>query len=315
MDAVQPNGGNRSRCRACRRCDRAGGASATIQAQSNTVLAVPSYCYHRAGRDSAEKAKAEETLAQSEAVPTFPIEAFRSPDPSLDGKDIKVAEVLDRAAERLDREFTGSQATRGAPLQALGETYTGLGLTDPAVKLLERALAVRKEALGAEHPDTLRTQIKAVGLYASFAGRTSEAVKLGEATRNLAEAKLGVDHPDTLECRNNLVEAYLTVGQLAEAVELGEATLKLAKAKLGLDHRDMLGIHGNLATAYFYVGRTAEATLLDEALLTDCESRLGFYHPETLIARKISPAATSLPIRIDEAIVLETITLKIRESS
>ena len=31
--------------------------------------------------------------------------------------------MLDRASERLDKEFTGSQATRGALLDALGRTY------------------------------------------------------------------------------------------------------------------------------------------------------------------------------------------------
>ena len=69
-----------------------------------------------------------------------------------------MAAVLDRAAQRLDEEFTGSQATRGALLHALGETYTGLGLTDKAVRLLERAYAVRKDGLGAEHPDTLHSR-------------------------------------------------------------------------------------------------------------------------------------------------------------
>ena len=37
--------------------------------------------------------------------------------------------MLDRASERLDKEFAGSQATKGALLDALGRTYRGLGCT------------------------------------------------------------------------------------------------------------------------------------------------------------------------------------------
>ena len=36
-----------------------------------------------------------------------------SPDPPRDGRQVKVAEVLDQAGDRLDKGFTGSQATRG----------------------------------------------------------------------------------------------------------------------------------------------------------------------------------------------------------
>ena len=53
---------------------------------------------------------------------TFLVEAFRSPDPSQDGRDVKVADILDRASERLDKEFAGSQATKGTLLDALGQT-------------------------------------------------------------------------------------------------------------------------------------------------------------------------------------------------
>ena len=89
------------------------------------------------------------------AVSTFLVEAFRSPDPSQDGRQVKVAEVLDRASARLDKEFASSQATLGALLQALGLTYYGLGLYDRAVSLHMRARAAREAALGRDHPDTL----------------------------------------------------------------------------------------------------------------------------------------------------------------
>src|SRR5262249_59146045 len=78
-------------------------------------------------------AQSEESRKQAEAVSTFLTEAFRGPDPGQDGRTIKVVDVLDRAAGKLDEGFAGSPATRGALLNTLGETDYGLGLYDRAV--------------------------------------------------------------------------------------------------------------------------------------------------------------------------------------
>ena len=80
-------------------------------------------------------------MRQAESISAFLIEALRSPDPAMSGRDVKVADVLDRAAEALDRDFTGSAATRGALSHALGSTYKELGLYREAVMRFEQARA------------------------------------------------------------------------------------------------------------------------------------------------------------------------------
>ncbi len=65
---------------------------------------------------------------QADAVANFLVDAFRSPDPSRDGKEIKVVEMLDRAVEKVDQEFADDPVIRGRLLDALGNTYLGLGL-------------------------------------------------------------------------------------------------------------------------------------------------------------------------------------------
>ena len=54
-------------------------------------------------------AQSEESRKQAEAVSGFLVEAFRSPDPTQDGRDVKVADVLDRAsaARHGVRRFAG----------------------------------------------------------------------------------------------------------------------------------------------------------------------------------------------------------------
>ena len=207
-------------------------AVAAVQARANSAL-------NRA------LAQSEESRQQAEEVSTFLVETFRSPDPEQDGKEVKVVEILDRAVQRLDEDVAGSEATRGALLDALGQTYQGLGLPAEAVRLMERARAVREKALGPGHLDTIRTRCRTISLYADHAGRIADAVKLGEATLELAESRLGTDHPDTIECRDNLAGAYQADGQTERAIRMREEILRLREATLGAkttqDHRQPQG--------------------------------------------------------------------------
>ena len=56
---------------------------------------------------------------EAEAVGTFLVDVFTSPDPEQDGRQVRVADVLDRAIG-LDREFAGSQVIKGTLLDAWG---------------------------------------------------------------------------------------------------------------------------------------------------------------------------------------------------
>ena len=120
---------------------------------------------------------------------------------------MKVADILDRASERLEQSFSGSQATKGTLLNTLGTTYMGLGLYDRAVPIYTQACRVQEAALGPDHPDTLQSR-NDLGEAYRRTGRLPEAVALQEATLKRREATLGPDHPDTLGSRNNLGEAY-----------------------------------------------------------------------------------------------------------
>jgi serine/threonine-protein kinase len=146
-------------------------------------------------------AQSEESRKQAEAVSTFLTEAFRSPDPAQDGRTVKVADVLDRAAEKLDKEFAGSQVTKVALLDALGKTYLGLGLYGRAAATLEKAHALAEVSLGPDHTDTLGGRAT-LGVAYRNAGRITDAIALLGETLKRNTAKVGPDHPSTLTIRN-----------------------------------------------------------------------------------------------------------------
>jgi serine/threonine protein kinase len=282
-------------------------AVATVLAWANSEL--------KQAKSDTEKALAqsEESRKQAEAVSQFLVEAFRSPDPSQTGREVKVADLLDRASERLDKPFAGSQTTKGALLDALGRTYLGLGLYDQAVSLLARACAEREAALGPDHPNTLLTRVDLGESYRA-AGRTAEAIALHQGTLNLYEAKLGPYHAGTLKTRNNLAIAYAAAGRLLQAIPLFEETLKLQQAELGPVHPDTLMSRNNLAEAYRNSGRPMEAIALHEETLELRMAKLGPDDPLTLSSRGNLAIAYAVAGRLLEAIPLFETNLKLNQA-
>jgi tetratricopeptide (TPR) repeat protein/tRNA A-37 threonylcarbamoyl transferase component Bud32 len=297
------------------------GAVAGVQAWANNALRKANDATQQALGEANEAkqatdaalAQSEESRRQAEAVSTFLVDAFRSPDPGYIGREVKVADVLDRASAQLDKEFAGSRATKGALLEALGLTYHGLGLYNEAVRLHTRERAEREAALGSDHPSTLKSRDSLATAYAR-AGRLTEAIPLYEGTLKLREARLGVDHPDTPNSRNHLAIAYLGAGRTTEAIALLQATLKLFEAKLGSDHPDMFRSRGILAAAYSTAGRTTEAFALFESALKLFDARLGPDHPDTLTTRNNQAVAYKRAGRLSEAIALLEPALKLHEA-
>jgi serine/threonine protein kinase len=257
--------------------------------------------------------QAEESQKQAEAVSDFLVEAFRSPDPSQTGREVKVADVLDRATEKLDKEFTGSQATKGKLLETLGTTYRGLGLYDRSMTILTKARGVLEAAVGPDHPDMLRTRDSLAVAYGK-SGRLPEAIALEETTLKLMENKLGPDHPNTLVSRSNLAMAYQEAGRTEKAIALLDETMKLMMTRLGPDHPDTLVCRNNLAIAYGAAGRMDESIALDEENLKLRIAKLGHDHPHTLASRTNLALAYWTAGRTSEAITLLEETMKLMTS-
>jgi tetratricopeptide (TPR) repeat protein len=258
--------------------------------------------------------QSEEARAQAEAVRAFLTEAFRSPDPGQDGRQVKVADLLDRAVEKLDKEFTGSAAVRGALLNALGETYFGLGLYDKAIETFGKACTLQETSLGPDHPDTLVSRNNLGNAYREV-GRTQQAIALLESTLALMELRLGAAHPTTLITRHNLAEAYRAAGRTTDAIRMHKETLRLKKSKLGPDHPSTLNSRNSLAGAYFDAGQTSEAIRRQEEALRLSETKLGPDHPSTLASRNSLATFYATAYRIEDAVRMHEETLKVQESN
>jgi eukaryotic-like serine/threonine-protein kinase len=226
--------------------------------------------------------QSEEARTESEAVVRFLVAAFRKPDPAQDGRDVKVADVLDHAAADLETGFTGAPRAKGKLLRALGQTYVALGLPDRAVTVLRHARAMLHAAVGPDHLDSLEISTD-LASACDRAGRLKEAIAIFEQTIPRCIAVLGADHPATLESRGGLGSALRNSGQIAKGIDELQHVLKARVAILGPDHPDTLVTRQTLGNTFIDAGRVDDGIAQSEEALRGSVKRLGANHPDTLM--------------------------------
>jgi serine/threonine-protein kinase len=112
-----------------------------------SLIAGLSIAVWQAGVASREADKANE-------VRTFLVEMFEEADPSRTrGEQVTVREILDRGADRIERELAGQLEIRAELMELIGTLYGTLGLYDRAQALLRESLALRRGLYGDRHAE------------------------------------------------------------------------------------------------------------------------------------------------------------------
>jgi serine/threonine protein kinase len=237
-------------------------------------------------RDEIKHALEESEAAreQADAVSRFLVDAFRRPDPELDGRELKVVDLLESAVAKLGGEYSGPPGIQAELLKALGKTFRKLGLLAQAIAADEKALELRRKLPGPAHRETLRIMCELASAYFD-GGRTSEALALLETAHDQMKAKLGPEDSETLSCLASLAAAYRRTGRLPEAIAMLREVLRL-KATRGPDDIDSILVTRELGTAYLEAGRISEGIARLREAIEGCQSMLGPDHPETLLTRK-----------------------------
>ncbi len=234
-------------------------------------------------RAQGEAAAARDARDESEAVTSFLTQMFESVHPDESGRDVTVREVLDIASERLGTAFPERPNVETRLRSALGVAYWQLGLLEDAERHLPLALDIRRETVGPEHVDTLRSMVNLASLRIQQ-GRNGEAEDLlRTALDGLTEA-LGEDDPVTLGALTNLAVVHARRAAYDEAVALHRRALDGQRRVQGPEHPDTLGALLNLADLYSGMGRLDEAEPLMREAVTGWERAHGPDKPGTLMA-------------------------------
>jgi len=233
------------------------------------------------------------------------------------GKDVTMRQVLDVAAERIDRASRGTGRLASEPLveagirTAIGSTYRALGEFAAAEPHLRRALELRRGTLGADHQETVRAMNRVADLYWRQ-GRLDLAEPLFREAHDIARRRLGDDHEDTMAYEMNLANVLRARGRFQEAEPLYEHTLETRLRVFGADHRNTLDAMGNLANHYQETGRYDKAEALHRRGLDARRRVIGPKAPDTLSEMNNLANDLALLGRYEEAGILmgETLALK-----
>ena len=96
--------------------------------------------------DERDKAKTE--LLKFEKINNFILEMLSSADPGASGRDVKVYDLLEKAAKDVDVTLKGQPKIKSAIKETLGSTFIGLGEYKKAEGLLKESFELNKELFG-----------------------------------------------------------------------------------------------------------------------------------------------------------------------
>ena len=163
--------------------------------------------------------------------------------------------------------------------------YHNTAYNDEALKLFEQALAIRMQALGPDHVDTVDTMHN-MAMVHGRTGNHDEALRLFEQALAIAIKAFGPDHANTAQTLNNIAVVHKSTGNHDEALKLYERALAIQMKALGPDHAATLGTTYNMAGLLEEKGDRARAKALFERCVAGYTVAYGAEHSETEDARQ-----------------------------
>jgi len=190
----------------------------------------------------------------------------------------------------------GSTATMPAPderaaeLAACAEELDAAGETDPAVVLMEEALAIRAETHGWGHPAFASTAAALAEMYLER-GEFRGAAALLEHGLAIREGCAGAEHPETAAILHQLGAVCQEAGWLGKAESHLVRALDIRRRILGDDSLEVAATLRELSALYGLLRRP-------EKQLTVQAEALGIYEKEYGPQRHLHPAAVDAAVEM-----------------
>lgn len=148
-----------------------------------------------------------------------------------------------------------------------------------AEPLYQRALHIREQMLGPDHP-LVAYPLNYLAILFREQARYAEAEPLFQRALHIWEQTLGPEHPQVAFPLNSLAILYREQSKYAEAEPLFQRALHIWKRALGPEHPQVTYPLNNLARLYREQGKDAQAEPLFQRALHIREQALGPEHPQ-----------------------------------
>ena len=202
-------------------------------------------------------AKAEAETAKQ--VSDFLVGLFEVADPNASrGNTITAREILDKGANRIERELAGQPLVQARLLETMGQVYLGLGFFGESRRLIEQSLGLRERLQGPDHPDVGRAFVQ-LGKTEIADGRFDQATRHLQSAESILERSLG---PAALDVGWALYWQGMTStfrGDAATGSSLASRAQAIFERQLGSDSLPVGWCHNDLGGARALEGRFEEA--------------------------------------------------------
>ena len=239
-----------------------GGVGMTI----TSVLATTAW-FARLEAD-AQRVRAEAEGETARQTTNFMVDLFKISDPSESlGNSITAREILDKGAERIERELADQPQIQATLMDARGSVYTGLGLYSSAASLIERALQTRTTTLGAQHIE-VASSLNNLGEVLMFKADYDAAAQRLRDALEIRRRQLGEPHPLVAKTLADLADVLTLQGKHAEAKPLIDEALAMRRELYGdAAHADVAESLEDLGFNRYYLGDYPQAlAIMREAL-------------------------------------------------
>jgi serine/threonine protein kinase/tetratricopeptide (TPR) repeat protein len=277
----------------------------TVASSWQAVRATRAEAGARAAEDKAtkERDRADEEKASAQSTLRFLLaDVLEQADPNHEpDRDLTVRALLDKAADRLERNTELLPRTEAAIRQTVGKIYWGLGEQKKAESLLARAYELQRQHAGEDAPDTLDAAFYLAGVYATQSDYSKSEpllLRVIDGRRCLH----GDDHRETLQAVHGLAMLYNYQGEFDRAVAWYVPALEASRRAYGDRDPLTLRLMFGLATTYSVSGGRPDKgePLLASALKVQ-QVVLGDKHPDTQSTREVLASVLLRLNRLPEA--------------
>lgn len=286
------------------------------RASRRWLLALSAVCALGAAIVAVLYVKVQREAAAEKAVNSFLTDDLLSAaDPySNQRSDLKVRDVLDRAAASVHERFAGRPAEEAAIRATLGSSYRGIGDFKNAQQQLARALELAAASEGQRSPRAMELRRSLAGVAVDDT-RYDDAEKIYAALLADVQASAGANGVAALEVR--LAQAHLELhrGHDEAAAKSLELLLPAARERLGARADATLAALSDYGQALRDTARFDEAGKAYREVYDVRRARFGETHSLTLETVQHQAQLARSRGKLDEAVALEQSVVAGREKT
>ena len=155
---------------------------------------------------------------------------FQSAAPEVArGETITARTLLDRGAQRIDRELASEPQARASLLETIAEAYRSLGMTNESQSLAQKSLQLNTAVLGSTSPETVQTVELLAELYRDK-GQYAEAEPLLQKVLASKRAAFGASSTEAAVVMGELGECFYWEAKDDQALSLLRETLAIDRS-------------------------------------------------------------------------------------